>query len=145
MPSPIRLRLWCRCYLPQVPRYSMQRQDDFLRVSLRTSLSIALTQYRRVSVSGNKITCWFCKRCGTRVIHERKGAETINVKGGCIRNLNYKNARHIWCKHAVRLRPFIFEFYFESLNTQPYHKRLLTDILGCPHPSRRPPRRRRTH
>jgi hypothetical protein len=70
--------------------------------------------FTRTTDSGALMTCYFCKRCGTRLVHntavrEGEGGEyvdkaTSSVKGGCIEGLGrevWDGATHIWCKSAV--------------------------------------------
>ncbi len=46
--------------------------------------------------------CYFCKKCGTRLVHARRGADKVSVKGGCIEGLDWEGAnKHIWCRSAV--------------------------------------------
>ena len=47
------------------------------------------------------MTCWFCKTCGSRIMHERSGKEGVSIKGGCIDKLDWTKAVHIWTKEAV--------------------------------------------
>lgn len=44
--------------------------------------------------------CYFCKVCGTRLVHDR-GVGTISVKGGILEGLDWSQAKHIWTKRAV--------------------------------------------
>lgn len=34
-------------------------------------------------------------------MHKEEGEENVSVKGGCIRGLDLKAVKHIWCKRAV--------------------------------------------
>ncbi len=34
-------------------------------------------------------------------MHKCEGEKTVSVKGGCIRGLDLKGAKHIWCKRAM--------------------------------------------
>jgi hypothetical protein len=56
---------------------------------------------RRPTASGHTLNCFFCKSCGTRVIHSTPGKDVVSVKGGCIEGLDWRSAKHIWCKRAV--------------------------------------------
>ncbi|KAF1848682.1 uncharacterized protein K460DRAFT_279440 [Cucurbitaria berberidis CBS 394.84] len=55
--------------------------------------------------SGNKKRCYFCKGCGSRIIHanivEDGHPKTVSVKGGLLEDLDWTGAVHIWCKRAV--------------------------------------------
>ncbi|KAL2353060.1 glutathione-dependent formaldehyde-activating [Cryomyces antarcticus] len=57
--------------------------------------------YTRKTDSGNTLDCYFCSVCGTRVMHSRRGGQTVSVKGGCIEGLDWASAKHIWCCRAV--------------------------------------------
>lgn len=50
--------------------------------------------------------CYFCKECGTRVLHRIREAdgrerETVSIKGGCVEGLDFRGARHIYVESAV--------------------------------------------
>ncbi|KAL2063367.1 hypothetical protein VTL71DRAFT_5172 [Oculimacula yallundae] len=60
-----------------------------------------LSCYSRPTASGHLLNCYFCKTCGTRVIHSTPGKNVVSVKGGCIEGLDFGSARHIWCKRAM--------------------------------------------
>lgn len=55
----------------------------------------------RPTSSGLALQCYFCKACGTRVLHSLPGQDVISVRGGCIEGLDWGNARHLWCKYAM--------------------------------------------
>ncbi|KAF4625266.1 hypothetical protein G7Y89_g12899 [Cudoniella acicularis] len=60
-----------------------------------------MSVYSRPTASGHTLNCFFCKTCGTRLIHSTPGKDIVSVKGGCIEGLDWKQARHIWCKRAM--------------------------------------------
>ncbi|KAG9235982.1 hypothetical protein BJ875DRAFT_249157 [Amylocarpus encephaloides] len=60
-----------------------------------------LTLPRRPTASGNVVNHYFCKACGTRLIHTTPDKDIVSVKGGCIEGLDWNSARHIWCKRAL--------------------------------------------
>ncbi|KAH8679941.1 Mss4-like protein, partial [Tricladium varicosporioides] len=60
-----------------------------------------LPKKERPTASGHTLNCYFCKACGTRLIHTTPGKNVLSVKGGCIEGLDWKTARHIWCKRAM--------------------------------------------
>ncbi|TVY94123.1 hypothetical protein LAWI1_G000498 [Lachnellula willkommii] len=60
-----------------------------------------LSCYSRPTASGHTLNCYFCRNCGTRVIHTTPGKGVLSVKGGCIEGLDWKSAKHIWCKRAM--------------------------------------------
>lgn len=55
---------------------------------------------RRPTDSGNQSDCYFCKKCGSRILHASPNKDTVSVKGGCIEGLDWTTAIHIWCKRA---------------------------------------------
>ncbi|KAK3382982.1 Mss4-like protein [Lasiosphaeria ovina] len=60
-----------------------------------------LSCYSRPTTSGQTLYCYFCKRCGTRLIHSSPDKNVVSVKGGCIDGLDWRNAIHIWTKSAM--------------------------------------------
>ncbi|KAI1735906.1 glutathione-dependent formaldehyde-activating [Xylaria scruposa] len=60
-----------------------------------------LSCYTRPTHSGHTLYCYFCQRCGTRLIHTTPGKNVVSVKGGCIEGLDWKTATHIWTKSAM--------------------------------------------
>ena len=66
-----------------------------------------LGMYRRITLSNRALDCYFCKNCGSRVIHKTEGKETLSVKGGCLVGLNKEmltkegGVAHIRCMSAV--------------------------------------------
>lgn len=56
----------------------------------------------RNTTSGRTKKCYFCKTCGTRLMHG--GGPYVAVKGGCLEALDRElldSATHIWTKRAV--------------------------------------------
>jgi hypothetical protein len=55
--------------------------------------------------SGRKKRCYFCMKCGSRIIHATivKGGQpaTVSVKGGLLDGLDWSGAIHIYCRSAV--------------------------------------------
>ncbi len=52
--------------------------------------------------SGRTKQCYFCKQCGTRIMHG--GGNYVAVKGGCLEGLDgdlVQSATHIWTKRAL--------------------------------------------
>ncbi|KAK3328923.1 Mss4-like protein [Apodospora peruviana] len=60
-----------------------------------------LSCYARPLANGDTLYCYFCKRCGTRLIHSTPNKSVVSVKGGCIDGLDWKAAIHIWTKSAM--------------------------------------------
>ncbi|KAF2178951.1 glutathione-dependent formaldehyde-activating [Zopfia rhizophila CBS 207.26] len=57
--------------------------------------------YTRKTDGGGILDCYFCEKCGVRVLHARRGGNTVSVKGGCIDGLDWSIVEHIWVKRAV--------------------------------------------
>ncbi|KZL75157.1 glutathione-dependent formaldehyde-activating enzyme [Colletotrichum tofieldiae] len=57
--------------------------------------------YARPTASGATLYCYFCRNCGTRLIHTTLDKNVVSVKGGCIDGLDWKTAVHIWTKNAM--------------------------------------------
>ncbi|KAI1488424.1 Mss4-like protein [Biscogniauxia mediterranea] len=60
-----------------------------------------LSCYTRPTSSGHTLYCYFCRQCGTRLIHTTPGKNVVSVKGGCIEGLDWRGAIHIWTKSAM--------------------------------------------
>ncbi|KAL2155035.1 hypothetical protein VTH82DRAFT_3711 [Thermothelomyces myriococcoides] len=74
-----------------------------------------LSCYRRpTSIGGGTMYCYFCKRCGTRLIHTIPGKNVVSVKGGCIEGLDWRSAIHIWTKSAMVPIPEGTETYTDA-------------------------------
>lgn len=53
--------------------------------------------------SGRAKRCYFCRQCGTRLMHDG-GGPFVAVKGGCLVGINpdcLAGATHIWTKRAL--------------------------------------------
>jgi hypothetical protein len=120
MPSAVLVRIRMLCYLPFLPvTGECQRGVELLLVRLSfptlafppsliysslflslqdsfSSLEILAVMYLFIHLN-----CYFCRSCGTRVIHSTPGKDVVSVKGGCIEGLDWRSAKHIWCKRAV--------------------------------------------
>ncbi|UNI16550.1 hypothetical protein JDV02_002976 [Purpureocillium takamizusanense] len=62
--------------------------------------------WTRTSDSGTTLECYFCKRCGVRILHRPLRADgspkpNVTVKAGCVKGLRLEGATHIWAKSAV--------------------------------------------
>jgi hypothetical protein len=44
----------------------------------------AISKYTRTADSSNISRCYFCTSCGSRLMHVKEGADTLNVKAGCL-------------------------------------------------------------
>ena len=64
-----------------------------------------LREWTRPTLSGTTMRCYFCARCGSRLVHACDGEARVSVKGGALKNLltaeRLKTASHIWTKHAI--------------------------------------------
>ena len=69
----------------------------------------SLCKWTRSSESGNKLDCYFCKECGTRLIHQTltpngKEKDHTTVRAGTLDdrvNLPWTTAPHIWTRSAL--------------------------------------------
>lgn len=73
---------------------------------LSPDLSSKLSIYVRPTKSGGTLDCYFCKNCGCRLMHrgrakDGKEAETVSIKGGQVKNLDWTGGQHIWTQTAV--------------------------------------------
>ncbi|MCJ1479171.1 hypothetical protein MMC13_007855 [Lambiella insularis] len=76
----------------------------FPRFALPADAPVA--SFRRATKSGGFVDCYFCRHCGSRVLHVNSETEMVSVKGGCLEGLgvgelDLRRAVHIWCKRAV--------------------------------------------
>jgi hypothetical protein len=63
-----------------------------------------LSVYSRVTFRNARLDCYFCKNCGSRLVHRTDGEKTLSLKGGCLVGLTKEmmtGVSHIWCKSAV--------------------------------------------
>ncbi|KAL1879341.1 hypothetical protein VTK73DRAFT_7178 [Phialemonium thermophilum] len=60
-----------------------------------------LSCYSRPTTSGDTLYCYFCKVCGTRLVHMSPGKNVCSVKGGCLDGLDWNKAIHLWTKSAM--------------------------------------------
>ncbi|KAK6833624.1 hypothetical protein PG995_013364 [Apiospora arundinis] len=61
-----------------------------------------LSCYTRPTPSGHTMYCYFCRTCGTRLVHTTPGKNVVSVKGGCItEGLDWNKAIHIYTKSAM--------------------------------------------
>lgn len=79
-----------------------------------------LSCYTRPTASGQTLYCYFCKNCGTRLLHTTPGKNVVSVKGGCLEGLDWKKAIHIWTKSAMVPIPEGSESYSEESCTTEY-------------------------
>ncbi|KAF2729796.1 hypothetical protein EJ04DRAFT_587741 [Polyplosphaeria fusca] len=65
-----------------------------------------VTFFARTCDSGRKQRCYFCKQCGSRILHahvldDGRNPEVVAVKGGLLEGLNWEGAKHIFTRSAV--------------------------------------------
>ncbi|KAH7321371.1 Mss4-like protein [Stachybotrys elegans] len=63
--------------------------------------SAMLSCYSRPVASGHTLYCYFCSKCGTRLLHATPAKNVVSVKGGCLEGLDWTKAVHIWTKSAM--------------------------------------------
>ncbi|KAM7202981.1 putative glutathione-dependent formaldehyde-activating enzyme protein [Naviculisporaceae sp. PSN 640] len=86
---------------------------------LSDALKSQLSVWTRPTKQGRSMDCYFCKTCGTRVMHRIREAdgverETVTLKGGCVvlgseeeikegvsRVLDFSRATHLYAGQAV--------------------------------------------
>ncbi|KAI0473914.1 glutathione-dependent formaldehyde-activating [Xylariaceae sp. FL0804] len=54
---------------------------------------------------------YFCRNCGTRLIHSAPGKKVVSITGGCIAGLDWQNAIHIFTRSAMVPIPEASETY----------------------------------
>jgi hypothetical protein len=64
-----------------------------------------VSYFKRKFDSGRSMNCYFCNKCGTRLLHAHivEGGEPkrVAVKGGVLEGLDWSTAKHIFCRSAV--------------------------------------------
>lgn len=60
-----------------------------------------LSCYSRPTPMGLLMSCYFCRTCGTRLLHTMPEKNVVSIKGGCIVGLDWQKAIHIWTKSAM--------------------------------------------
>ncbi|KAK4193384.1 centromere protein V [Podospora australis] len=92
-----------------------------------------LSCYSRPTANGQTLYCYFCKNCGTRLIHTTPNKNIVSVKGGCIDGLDWKTAIHIWTKSAMVPIPEGSETYSEDSGHTDYGRtqEALDQPSGC--------------
>ncbi|OAL51780.1 hypothetical protein IQ07DRAFT_507272 [Pyrenochaeta sp. DS3sAY3a] len=65
----------------------------------------SVTYFIKNCDSGNKKFCYFCKGCGSRILHativENGNPSTVSVKGGLLEGLDWTGGIHIYCRSAL--------------------------------------------
>ena len=75
-------------------------------VPLSEELEDKFGVWTRPTEQGGMMECYFCKTCGTRVMHrsrDERGSErgTVSIKGGCVEGLSWEGGHHIYTRSAV--------------------------------------------
>ncbi|CEJ88796.1 hypothetical protein VHEMI04825 [[Torrubiella] hemipterigena] len=60
-----------------------------------------LSCYSRPTAKGPLLYCYFCRQCGTRLLHSTPAQDFVSVKGGCIQGLDWSQAIHICTNSAM--------------------------------------------
>ncbi|KAL7945123.1 hypothetical protein V8C42DRAFT_70630 [Trichoderma barbatum] len=87
-------------------------------------LTGAFVEFRRPTASGQTLYCYFCRNCGTRLIHMTPSKNVLSVKGGCIEGLDWTKAIHIWTKSAMVPIPEGSEAHSERSNSVEFSQTL---------------------
>lgn len=61
--------------------------------------------WTRPTDMGNTLECYFCKRCGVRLLHrsilpDGTPKKNLTIKGGCLEGLSWDGAHHIFTRTA---------------------------------------------
>jgi hypothetical protein len=61
-------------------------------------------EWKRVSESGNEVSCWFCPDCGTRLFHNpARNSQITNIKPGTLDDTSWlKPVGNLWTKSAQK-------------------------------------------
>lgn len=78
----------------------------FPAFSLPASVEDNLGRWERRTAAGKALRAYFCKVCGSRIMHATDGGDQVFVKGGCLLGLgkgelDLSKASHIWTKRAI--------------------------------------------
>jgi hypothetical protein len=76
----------------------------FPAFTIETSNPEFLREYTRPTASGKTMRCYFCSKCGSRLMHARDGVKSVSIRGGSLQGLSKEmvaGAVHIWTKEAV--------------------------------------------
>ncbi|KAK3376090.1 Mss4-like protein [Lasiosphaeria ovina] len=73
---------------------------------LAPDLAARLSCWTRPAKDGRTMDCYFCNKCGTRVMHRIREPDatersTVSIKGGLIDGLDWHGAQHIYTRSAV--------------------------------------------
>jgi hypothetical protein len=73
---------------------------------LSDELKEKLKVWKRPAESGNTVECYFCPKCGVRLIHRgilKDGTpkDVISIKGGVVKGLDWKGGIHVFVRSAL--------------------------------------------
>lgn len=66
--------------------------------------------WSRATTTGYTMDCWFCKLCGSRLVHSDRSRNSdgewvyrdkVSIKGGCVEGLDWHGGKHIYCESMV--------------------------------------------
>lgn len=63
-----------------------------------------LRSFTRPTFRREAMVCYFCGKCGSRLVHGGSDQKYVSVKGGCLKGLTkemMQDAVHIWTKQAL--------------------------------------------
>lgn len=89
------------CHCTECQKQSSSAFGESLRVKRTDFVCEGETQiFTRHAKSGHHLEAHFCRKCGTRVYHQRVGMdETLNVKAGSLDDTSWlEPAGHIWTR-----------------------------------------------
>jgi len=117
LPKPIKMYV-CHCLSCRAQSSSaFGISASFPAFSLPESNAADIGVYTYITQSGREKKCFFCKHCGSRIMHSSVGRKYVNVKGGCLHGLDKEllsTACHIWTKRAITPIPEGVEQYEEE-------------------------------
>jgi hypothetical protein len=66
----------------------------------------ALSVYTRKTLSHRNLDCYFCNRCGSRLMHKCERGSRMSVKAVCLESFDLRGSKgkaavHIWIKEAI--------------------------------------------
>ncbi|KAK5169749.1 uncharacterized protein LTR77_005727 [Saxophila tyrrhenica] len=75
-------------------------------IPLPEDLESKMSVWTRPTDAGGMMDCYFCKRCGNRILHrarDESGSErgTVSIKAGVVEGLKWEGAGHIYTRSAV--------------------------------------------
>ncbi|KAK8065559.1 hypothetical protein PG997_012306 [Apiospora hydei] len=116
-----------------------------LQTSSAFGTSAIFPKFHLPNSEGLSCYTYFCRACGTRLIHTTPEKNVVSVKGGCItKGLDWNKAIHIYTKsamvpipegcesHEEEAPPSEYSMSQESLDQPPEHPGCLTGSGGTP-------------